>query len=86
VPAQKATTVNISQRGVFFLTDYPFQINSAAELTFGFPRELSGRQTVDVCCTARVVRVEHLQNGGSIGVGMYIERMEMIPKQARKTA
>ena len=53
-PVQQARSINMSPRGVFFRTAYPFQVGSVAELSFDNPRELTGLAPAPVRCVARV--------------------------------
>jgi hypothetical protein len=47
------------------------------ELFMRIPREVSGSETTDVRCVARVVRVDSTTSiDGKVGVGMRIERYE----------
>jgi PilZ domain len=75
-PSRKGTTQNISPRGVYFTTDYPFQVGALAELMLEFPKTLTGKDAKPMHCTARVMRVVPAENGLLVGVGMFIERME----------
>lgn len=80
-PVQRTRTLNISPKGVYFATEYPFQVGSVAELTFNSPKELTGHESTPVRCTARVMHVTPLQNGAMSGVGMQIDRMEPLLNQ-----
>src|SRR5713226_2559336 len=58
LPEQRAETLNLSQNGVFFATDYHLTVCSPVELLLKMPRELTGKESSEVLCNARVVDVE----------------------------
>jgi hypothetical protein len=72
---QLAETVNMSPRGLCVATDFLLKVGMQVELFLRIPREVSGCETTDVRCVARVVRVDP-GFGGKLGVGMRIERYE----------
>lgn len=78
-----AETVNMSPRGLCVATDFPLQVGMQVELFLRIPREVSGNDTADVRCVARVVRVEPSSIAGKVGVGMRIERYEMLKTHDR---
>jgi len=74
---QTAKSENISQRGLFFLTNVPLKIGTPVELSLRMPQELAGQVTSDVKCVARVVHVRPSSgSGGMLGIGLHIERYE----------
>jgi hypothetical protein len=74
---QTAQSENISQRGLYFLTDVPLKIGTPVEVSLRMPQELSGRVSSDVKCVARVVHVKQSSApGGMSGIGLHIERYE----------
>ena len=79
LPEQRAETLNVSQNGVFFATDYPLTVGTPVELLLKMPRELTGKDSTEVRCKARVV---HVQPDGfannKAGVGAHIERYEAV--------
>ncbi len=75
-PIKKSMTQNVSPRGIYFNTDYPFVVGSEAEITLEFPRAITGKDPAPMRCTARVMHVEHAASGTGVGVGMFFERME----------
>ena len=77
-PEQRAETVNISQRGVFFTTAFPLTKGTPIEMLLRMPSELTGKAPTEVRCTAHVVHVQPDGFGnGKAGVGVEIERYEM---------
>jgi len=72
-----AESENISHRGVYFSTNYPFKIGTPVELHLKMPAELVGQTATEVRCIARVVHVQPDSFLGSkAGVGLRIERYE----------
>jgi len=69
--------VNLSERGVFFLTPERLREGEPLEMYFTLPRELTGRSPEAVRCSARVVHVEERPDQrGLTGVGAVVERFE----------
>jgi c-di-GMP-binding flagellar brake protein YcgR len=74
---QRAKSENISQRGMFFLTDVPLKVGTPVEVTLRLPQEVAGKVSSDVRCVARVVHVKPGSGpGGMLGIGLHIERYE----------
>ena len=74
-PEQMAATDNISQRGIFFTTDFPLVVGTVLEVSLRMPRELAGQTASDVKCVARVVHVQpNSFLRGKAGIGLHIER------------
>jgi hypothetical protein len=74
---QTAQSENVSQRGLYFLTDVPLKIGTPVEVSLRMPQELSGRMASDVKCVARVVHIKQSSApGGLSGIGLHIERYE----------
>ena len=74
---QAAESENISQRGLYFLTNVPLKIGTPVEVSLRMPQELAGKVASDVKCVAQVVHVrESSSPGGMSGIGLHIERYE----------
>ena len=74
---QTAQSENISQRGMYFLTNVPLKVGTPVEVSLRMPQELAGKVVSDVKCVARVVHVrESTSPGGMSGIGLHIERYE----------
>ena len=74
---QTAESENISQRGLFFMTDVPLKVGTPVEVSLRMPQELSENVASEVKCVARVVHVRpSLSPGGVSGIGLHIERYE----------
>ncbi len=87
IPEQKAESVNISQRGAYFVTDFPLKVGTPVELFLRMPRELTGQDATEVRCAARVVHVQpNIFVGSKSGVGVHIERYEAVSAGERWTS
>ena len=74
---QTAESENISQRGLYFLTEIPLRIGTPVEVSLRMPPEFAGKAESDVKCVARVVHVcPSSAPGGMSGIGLHIERYE----------
>jgi len=74
---QVAESQNISQRGMYFLTNVPLKIGTPVQVSLRMPQELAGATASDVKCVARVVHVKPgSRPGGMLGIGLHIERYE----------
>ena len=74
---QTAKSENISQRGMYFLTNVPLKVGTPVEVSLRMPQELAGKVASDVKCVARVVHVKPSSAlGGLSGIGLHIERYE----------
>jgi Tfp pilus assembly protein PilZ len=74
---QTAQSENISQRGLYFLTNVPLKIGTPVEVSLRMPQELSGKVASDVKCVARVVHVRPSSAPDVMsGIGLHIERYE----------
>ena len=72
-----AESENISHRGLYFSTNYPFKIGTPVEVHLKMPLELVGQTPSEVKCIARVVHIQPDSFlGGKAGVGLRIERYE----------
>ncbi len=74
---QTAQSENISQRGIYFLTNIPMKVGTPVEVSLRMPQELAGKAATDVKCVARVVHIRQTSApGGMSGIGLHIERYE----------
>jgi hypothetical protein len=71
--------VNLSERGIFFLSRETVSVGAPIEIYFRLPRELTGRSAEEVRCSARVVHVSPPSNGDEMnGIGATVERFEPV--------
>ncbi|HUO35088.1 MAG TPA: PilZ domain-containing protein [Candidatus Acidoferrum sp.] len=75
--------IDISERGVCFLSGEKIEVGEAVEMLFTLPRDLTGRNTEDVRCNARVVHVDKVGQNGAWKVGAYVESYK--PLQSYRT-
>lgn len=77
--SQEGEAINLSERGIGFRSSKRVNVGEPLEIYFTLPRELTGRSTEQVKCSARVVHVEaRADQQGKIGVGAIVERFEPI--------
>ena len=78
VPEQKAESVNLSQRGIYFATDSQLRQGETVEVFFNMPEEIVGEPASEWRCTGHVVRVEEIHAaGGRQGVGVQFDCYEV---------
>jgi len=71
--------INLSERGIYFRARQALRVGDPLEMFLTLPRELTGRDSEQVRCSARVVHVDHgLDQRGLIGVGAAVERFETL--------
>ena len=84
-PEQQGESLNLSQSGVYFATDFPLKVGMPVELFLNMPRELTGLSATEVRCVGQVI---HIQGGKPLdtkfGVGVHIERYEPISTSGRQ--
>lgn len=74
VPEQKAESVNVSSRGMYFTTDFPMKVGAELVLWMTMPAQVTASGARDVRCVARVVHVEPTGRlVRKVGVGLRIE-------------
>lgn len=72
LPDERAESVNLSQRGIFFLTDTRLAEGEIVEVLLKMPEEVTGQPTTEWRCTGHVVRIEHVASpGDKFGVGVH---------------
>jgi hypothetical protein len=65
--------LNISRGGFYFASSAPLQVGMPIEVTLRIPGDVTGTQTEEMHCTARVVHVRNEAYGdGRIGFGAEI--------------
>ncbi len=66
-----AKSINISSRGVYFLTSYPVFVGLAVQVLLRMPKRIAGALSTKRIFAGRVSHVEVKDNGdGSTGVGV----------------
>jgi PilZ domain-containing protein len=73
-----ARTRDVSYRGLYFLSDVPFQVGAEIDFVLTLPQQVPHSAEVDIRCRGQVVRVETSSNG-TAGIAAKIERYEFIP-------
>jgi Tfp pilus assembly protein PilZ len=73
-----ASTKDVSDRGLFFLTDARFELGSEIDILVELPEEVELLLSGMVCCHGRVVRSDC--SGGQCGMGVQIDRLAPVPQ------
>ena len=80
-PELKASTRDVSYRGLYFLTEAPFEKGSEIDFVLTLPQQIISTGDVHIRCHGRVVRVQ-AENDGKTGIAAKIEKYEFIPARA----
>jgi len=79
--------LNISRGGFYFASSAPLQVGMPIEVTLRMPGEVTGNQTEEMNCTARVVHVKNeAYADGRIGFGAEIVKFNSVPVHERWTS
>jgi hypothetical protein len=82
IPEQRAESLNISERGVYFATGSHFKEGEQLELFLRMPEEIVGRALTDWRCVGHVVRVQALDaSSRSLGVAVQFDRYQVLPER-----
>lgn len=76
---QSAEAANISSRGVYFRTSYPFLVGEPVDVSLTMPMQLTREAVRDWVCHGRVVRTENYGPGENLGVAvefLYYETLD----------
>lgn len=72
LPEERAESVNLSQRGIFFLADRRLAEGEIIEVLLKMPQEVTGQPTTEWRCTGHVVRTEHVDSPkDKFGIGVH---------------
>ena len=83
IPEQRAESINLSERGIFFVTDATFQRGEAIELFLQMPKEITGEPATEWRCTGLVVHVQPVESPkGKLGVGVRFDCYEISRSEA----
>jgi PilZ domain len=77
----RAQTRDVSYRGLYFLTESPFDYGSEIDFVLTLPEQMIPAGDVNIRCHGRVVRVEP-NDSGRTGIAAKIERYEFVPLRA----
>ena len=80
-PELKASTRDVSYRGLYFLSEASFEKGSEIDFILTLPQQIISAGDVNIRCHGHVVRVE--PNGsGRTGIAAQIDKYEFIPVRA----
>ena len=72
-------TLDLSCRGALLRTDFPLITGQIIEMRLVMPSEITLTEDMNVCCRARVLRLEN-DRGGRPAVAVKIEHYEFLPR------
>lgn len=73
-------TVNLSEQGVYFVTNYAFLRGTVVQLVLEMPSEVTGVSSTLWKCVGRVVHTELVTSEqGNLGVGVRFDYYEILP-------
>ena len=74
--------LNVSRGGFYFASTAPLQVGVGIDVTVRMPKEVTGSESEEMHCTARVVHVRNEAYGdGRIGFGVEIIKFTTTPAQ-----
>jgi Tfp pilus assembly protein PilZ len=83
VTEQKVESENLSQRGVFFVTNLPFSTGTELDLLVEMPERITGASAAQWLCAGHVVRVVPLDSPqGTNGVGVQFDFHDVMAVKA----
>ncbi len=78
-PEKVVESANISERGVYFLTDSPFGRGAAVQVVLKMPLEVTGEPCCDWVCIGHVAHAHEFTPGhGAFGVGVRFDYLEIM--------
>jgi hypothetical protein len=83
IPELHAESLNLSERGIFFVTDRIFQKGEAVEVFLRMPEEVTGEPPTEWRCTGLVVHVQSVDGAKDRqGVGVRFDCYEVSRSKA----
>ena len=77
--AQGAESINLSERGLYFVMPAGVKPGGKVDISFTMPSEVTGGMAMKIRCTARIIRVDEKPwADGKVGVAAHIERFETV--------
>ncbi len=80
-PELRASTRDVSYRGLYFLTEARFEDGSEIDFILTLPQQMIAAGDVNIRCHGKVVRIEPTDNGRT-GIAARIDRYEFVPVRA----
>lgn len=72
LPERLAEAVNISERGLFFVSDSTYLPGETIELRFDMPEQVASEPAAEWLCTGHVVRIQEMPSH-KLGVGVQFD-------------
>jgi hypothetical protein len=80
-PELRASTRDVSYRGLYFLSEARFEDGTEIDFILTLPQQMISAGDVNIRCHGKVVRVESTDNGRT-GIAAKIDRYEFVPLRA----
>jgi hypothetical protein len=80
-PELRASTRDVSYRGLYFLSDARFDDGTEIDFILTLPQQMISAGDVNIRCHGKVVRIEPTENGKT-GIAAKIEKYEFVPARA----
>ena len=78
IPEERAQSINLSQRGIFFVTNSVFREGEVVEVLLKMPEVVTGEPPTEWRCTGLVTRIEAVDSPrGRFGVGVRFDCYEV---------
>lgn len=77
------TCSNVSSRGVYFSTDFPFLVGERVQVFLKMPKEVAEAPERDWVCHGRVVRTDRNRSDGKAGVAVEFLYYEILRRSPR---
>lgn len=84
-PQLNAESINLSERGIFFIADRAFETGVAVEVFFDMPEEVTGEPCASWRCTGLVVHVHDLDPEKQ-GVGVRFDCYEVARSESTRSS
>jgi len=85
-PEQRSESVNLSERGILYVTDAAPQIGAVIEVLLKMPEEITGEPATEWHCLGHVVRVVPIDSPrGKVGVGVQFDCYQLARKLELET-
>jgi hypothetical protein len=76
-PKRRVESSDVSERGIYFVSDLPFEVGTELQIVLRMPEEVTGKSSAEWNCRGLVVRIERTpESGGIAGIGVEIQSYE----------
>ena len=83
-PEQKAESLNLSQRGIYFVTDAPPLEGETIEILLNMLEEITGEPTTEWRCTGHVMHIEPIDPRRASSAWVFSSIATKLPASSKK--